>query len=93
MASAAQTLSDSGCEFEVDGTQRTHTLRTPGGRVSNSGNVDFFINVDGGTVATTQPGGDSNLIVPVGGTVVLPNTARTFTAKATASTYAVFTKG
>lgn len=95
MGSSNRTISDSGDHFEADETQRTATMQTPGGIVSNLGSADAWINVDGGTVATSDPLGASGRKVPVGGSVALPKTCRIFTFKAAASpsnTYLVVEK-
>lgn len=97
MASANVTLGDAGYEFEADGTERTATLQTPGGVISNRGNDSSTggkagVNTDGGTVVLTEPAGASMAPLPVGSTVVLPSTCRSFTFKATASCMLVFTK-
>ena len=86
MASANVTVSPAGYEFECDTTQRLATLVSPGGKVSNTSAVDAFINVDGGTVTTTQPAGASGRSVPAGSTVVLPRTCMSFTFKTASGT-------
>lgn len=92
MASSNQTLSAAGSEFEADGTERTATLTTPGGFVTNTGTVNAGINVDGGAVILTQPVGASGRFLPVGATVELPLTCSSFKFKATASTFLLFSK-
>lgn len=93
MASSNQTLSESGSEFEADGTQRTAVLNVPGGRVTNTGTIAAGINVDAGTVATTQPAGPSGRFVAVGDTVVLPDQCGSFTFKsAGASTWLLYSR-
>ena len=93
MASSNQTLSDSGSEFEADGTQRIATLNVPGGRVTNTGTVAAAINVDAGAVLVTQPCGASGRLVAVGDTVVLPDQCAAFTFKSTgASTWLLYSR-
>lgn len=87
MASANQTLSESGSEFEADNTERTATLQVPGGRVHNTGSANAaFINVDAGTVDVSRPCAASSREVPVGGVVILPRTCRAFTFRSPSGT-------
>lgn len=94
MASANQTLYASGKEFECDGTQRTATITgVSGGSITNlSSSVTAYINVDGGTVATSDPTGDSGRSIPPLSTRKLPNTCRAFTFKAGSSCYLSYSR-
>lgn len=92
MASADVTLPGSSVlEFEVDGTQRTATLNKPGGYLYNSGSVEAVVNVDAGTVDTSQGRDPGNMPVPSGKSAPLPPTCGSFTFKAGSSTYLVYT--
>jgi len=97
MASANQTLSDAGGEFEADETERTATLRTPGGVVSNIGSNPAIIDVDANTGLTlAENQGGSKRYMPAGSSVQLPGTCRAFTFLAAASpanTSLSFSKG
>ena len=68
MPSAAQTLGDGGKEFLADLTERTATLTTYGGFVTNTGDKNAVINVEGGTCVRTQP-------VGAGGRFLFPGTS------------------
>jgi hypothetical protein len=87
MSSANQVL-DGPAEFEVDGTQHTATLESPGGYLYCTGSADAVVNVNAGTVETTQPSGDDNIRVmkSVGTLVPLPRTCTSFTFKAAGGT-------
>lgn len=94
MASANQTLSASGKEFECDNTERLATISgVSGGYVRNlDGTVTAYLNVDGGTVATSNPTGDSGRSIPPGKVIALPNTCRTFSFKSASSIYLAYSK-
>ena len=94
MASANQTLAASGKEFECDNTQRTATISgVSGGYVRNlDASVTAYLNVDGGTVATSNPTGDSGRSIPPGKVVQLPATCRAFTFKSASSIYLAYSK-
>lgn len=88
MASANQTIHDSGLEFEADGTEHTATLDTPGGYVRNTGTVDAVINVINEACVLTHPVGGGNMYIPAGKTYPLPNDCSKFRFKSTgASTW------
>ena len=94
MASAAKTFSDDGGAFEVDGTERVHTLRTPGGLVSNTSLVDFVIHPWGAAISSlTDPVPPPCLPVPAGSSARLPPQSLSFSAKAGAQAFGVLTKG
>jgi hypothetical protein len=88
MSSANQVLQGP-AEFEADGTQHTATLESPGGYLYCTGSADAVVNVNAGTVETTQPSGDDNIRVmkSVGVLVPLPDTCSSFTFKAASSTF------
>ncbi len=86
MASSNQTMYGGGGEIESDTTQRTVTLIIPGGVIANKSTVECWVNVDGGTVTTTDAALASVVPLPANGTLVLPNTCRAFTHKTAAST-------
>lgn len=97
MASADVALTDSGIEFEADSTQRTASLTAAGGMVSNVGvdaaaGAKAAISPCGNDIVLTQPAGPGIIPLPVGATVRLPTTCRSFTFKASASTFLVYTK-
>ncbi len=93
MASANVTLSNSGHEFEVDATQRTATLQTHGGWVTNTHATEAaYINTDGGAVVTTSPVGASCLKIGAGKSAALPRTCLAFTFKSAATTFLNFSK-
>lgn len=83
MASANQTIGDSGGDFTVDGTERVFTLTTPGGYLSNNGvlGTDVFVNFENAAVVTTDPGGASNPKIGAGSTVPIPDWCRVFRVK------------
>lgn len=95
MASANQTLRDCGIEFEVDGTERTHTLVTPGGYIKNNGAVDIVINTLGAAIAgVAQPVGEAHVYIKAGDEVPLPVNCSAIRAKSTgAASYASYRKG
>jgi hypothetical protein len=98
MASANVTISDSGKEFEADGTERIATFLVPGlWTIYNRGNdamtgVKAAINADGGAVVLTEPATAPNMPIPVGAQVQLPFTCKSFTFKANASTMLIASK-
>ena len=83
MASANQTIGDSGGDFEVDSTERVWTLTTPGGYLSNNfaGAVDVFVSFENAAVVTTDPGGSGNPKIGPGSTVPIPDWCRVFRVK------------
>lgn len=85
MPSADQTLYGSGKEFLCDTTQRTATLKTPGGRVTNTGGGIGCVNVDAGAVTTVQPVGDAGRFLNPGDSIVLPRCCMAFTFKSPAA--------
>jgi hypothetical protein len=89
MPSANQTIGTNGSEFLVDGTARTNTCRKAGGYIYNSGTVTFYVNFEAATPTVTQPGGASNILVPVGKSVPVPLGCNSYQIKSTAGdTYA-----
>jgi len=89
MPSANQTITPNGMEFLVDGTARVNTLRKAGGWIYNSGAVTFYVNFEGAAPTVTQPGGASNVLVPVGKSVPVPLHCISYGIKSTAGdTYA-----
>jgi hypothetical protein len=89
MASEAQTFGGRGGEFEVDATQRIHTLLVLGGwKIRNVGKKDFWVNFDAAAVATVDGNNPSNVPVPSnGGEVNVPDDVRGFSAKASSSAF------
>lgn len=84
MASANVTLAGSASrDFEADTTQRTATLQKPGGTVTNPSADTVWIDVNGGTVSTTNGGGSTPVLQ--NGTVRLPNQCHSFTFKTAAN--------
>ena len=87
MASADVTLRRA-FEFEADGTQKTATLKKPGGFVRClHATVPAFINIEGGAVVTTAPAGDACIELPAIDRcwTQLPGDCASFTFKAAAS--------
>ncbi|MCW8128919.1 MAG: hypothetical protein KIS92_00915 [Planctomycetota bacterium] len=73
MASANVTISGSGNGgFECDENAKTATLLLPGGVVTNKGLQDAYINVDNGSLVTSEPLGGSMRKIPPGASVQLP---------------------
>ena len=93
MASANVTLPGSSTYgFECDNTERTATLNGRGGYVFNTDDtVTAYLNVDGGTVATSDPVGAAGLPVPPGKSVPLPYTCASFTFKSASSVFLQYT--
>lgn len=93
MASADVTLGGSGREFEVDTTERTATLNSPGGWLRNTHATETaFVNTTAATVVTTQPVGAAGLTIKAGQSVALPAKCQSFTFKSGATTYLQYTK-
>jgi len=86
MASADVTLPGSaGRDFEADTTQRTATLNSGGGSITNpTADVTVWVNENGGEVSTTS-GGGSIPILP-NATFPLNSTTRRFTFKTASGT-------
>lgn len=88
MASSDQTLGDRSQPFEVDTTERTHTIvGIPGGVLYNiglaaGGGADGYVDENAATI-TTGDGGSTPL--PVGASLRLPVTCAQFTAATSAS--------
>lgn len=93
MASAPVTLGDSGAEFEVDTTEQTATLNTPGGYLRNMhATVAAYVNVVGGAVTTAQPAGQGHGEIKPGEVYPLPKRCSLFKFKATAQTFLQYTR-
>lgn len=87
MASSNQTLGDEPLPFEVDTTERTHTIQgVPGGRISNidksaGGGATIYIQPNDSSVTAADGG---SVPVPIGTSYQLPVLCRTFRAKTAA---------
>lgn len=97
MASSAQTLGDRSKPFEVDSTERAHTIvgKLHGLYLHNvdlnaGGGADMFADFDGGAINTSDGG---SVPIRVGGNVPVPNGCSSFRLKtASGTTYALLVK-
>ncbi|MBE7464811.1 MAG: hypothetical protein HS116_15155 [Planctomycetes bacterium] len=88
------TLGDTPREFEVDTTQRTGTVNSRGGWLTNTHATEaVFVDTLAGTTATTQPAGVGHLVIKPGKSMPLQNTCAAFTFKAGGTSYLLWTKG
>ena len=91
MPSQTNTFGPPGGEFISDTTQQTVFLNIPGGAVLNNGSVQAFLNLDNGSVVTSEGNNASNVPLPPGGTKRLPNQCIAFSHKCAAgSTFLIY---
>src|SRR5260370_35732118 len=79
-------MGGAGWQTPAEGTPHQATLLRPGGRLTNSGSVTCYVNVEAGTVVTDGTAAQNLYIMPPGNVVLLSNQCWFFTF-ATASSY------